>query len=216
MAVFEALSIGASIFGGFSKAQAKRKAIKAQNKANEKAWKISAEALRGDISTAYNRISETREDITASRIDQKVALRMAAGKAEGERNVQAAQMGIQGRRASRDVAKDIRQTEANQISDIEFNSVVQLRNTVRAFNDTAKQAVTALNNSAPIKQDVPSVLSSVIGGISAGLSAYSGMNANAKTDFKNIFNFKGSAGPTTIKATQFKKPVGLGALHDEY
>ena len=91
-----------------------QKLIAAQNAAERAAWMDSLQQVRDQLSVAYNRTQQGIAEINRDKLASKMAIRKAAMSAKGEVSVQAAQLGIAGRRGSRK-RTDIAREEAGRI-----------------------------------------------------------------------------------------------------
>lgn len=188
-----AVGLASSILGGMSQ----RKAIKAQNAAELKQWHLAYKEVRRQLGVSYGRTQTAINEINRDKIRTQMAVRVAGRVTKGTRAVKAAQMGIQGKRASRDIYVPVDREVANAVSDAERNAAIQEQNALNQYNDTAQAAINNLNNNAPLSRAVPS-----IGGILVG--------ALAETDFSSAFK---NNTPTKVDAPSIEG--GYGAIIGE-
>jgi len=182
------------MIGGMASAylsgRANKKAIEAQNRSNQAAWDASAQVLRDQLSVAYNRTQIGVAEVNRDRLASKLAIRRAQHKTVGTKNVQAAQLGISGRRGQGLLTQEVNRAAADAISDTDIGAEVQMTNVVNAFNDSARTAVANLNAHAPSAQQVPSTANLLINTLGTGVKYYSTLSKNQQTDLLNNFNFK--------------------------
>jgi len=191
--------IASSLIGGF----AERKAIKAQNKVNIQNWNNTYKEVRVQLGVLHSRTVQEKLDINRDKIRTQMGARVAARRVKGTSAVKAAQMNIQGRRASRDIYVSADREAANQVSDAEINSEVQMRNATNRFNDTARSAINNLNAQAPLKIGEPSILGILADTTSGAIDTYKGMSSAQQNDFKGMFpKFNtGSTSGATVKVS---------------
>jgi len=139
------LNLASSILGSVQA----NKNLKAQYKAAERQYKMNVSATRLMLNSLNMRTNTQSSEITRDKIRQEIDIEKSAIKAEGSRRVQAAQMGIAGKRAALSITQDIDREKANLISDTEINAEIQQRNLRNQYYDRANQAITNLNNSVP-------------------------------------------------------------------
>lgn len=168
----------------------KVKAINAQNIANAEAFKVATQAIRDQLSLAYNRTLTIMTQVKRDRIVTQLAIRKAGVKARGQETVRAAQLNIQGKRAQMDISRDVSREEANMISDTKISSEIEMINTVNQFNDAANAAVANLNNQRPSPVTAPSGMTGLLNTVGAGLNYYNNLSETQKQDTRNVFSFK--------------------------
>jgi len=166
---------------------AQRKAIKAQNAAELAQWKRTYKEVRRQLGVAYGRTQTQISEANRDKVRNQMAARVAGRQAKGSRSVKAAQMGIQGRRASRDIYVPVDREVANAVSDEARNATIKEQNALNHFNDTAQAAIINLNNNAPLARAVPSIGGIIAGAASTALNIYSSMSPSQQADFKNTF-----------------------------
>ena len=179
-------SVATSILGTW----AQNKQIKEANRIAKEQWYRGLQAVRDQISTAFNRTQKVRSDILRDRIRSKMAVRSAAASAKGTRRVQAAQLGIQGRRASRLVTSDIERAEGQELSDADINAQTQLTTLHHSYTDSANAAIANLNSWSPVAAPTTGFVAGSIAGLNAGLDTYNSLSQNQKSDLKSLFTFK--------------------------
>lgn len=188
-------SIASSILGD----RANRENIKAQNAANMQAWETATQSIRDQLTVAYNRTLTGLYEINRDKIRTQVAAKAAGKKAVGEALVEAAQLGIEGRRGSNKV-RGVEREVANTVSDADITASVESENTVNSFNDAAENAIRNLNTQAPTNLSSPSRITTTVNAIGAGLDYYSKLTPSQKSDVR--FNFK-TIGDATTNALNF-------------
>ena len=139
------LNLASSILGSVQA----NKDLKAQYKAAERQYKMNVSATRLMLNSLNMRTNTQSSEITRDKIRQEIDIEKSAIKAKGSRRVQAAQMGIAGKRAALSITQDIDREKANLVSDTEINAEIQQRNLRNQYYDRANQAITNLNNSVP-------------------------------------------------------------------
>ena len=139
------LNLASSILGSVQA----NKDLKAQYKAAEQQYKMNVSATRLMLNSLNMRTNIQSSEITRDKINQEININKSAIKVEGTNRVQAAQMGIAGKRGSMAITQDIDRESANLISDTERNAEIQQRNLKNQYYDRANQAITNLNNSIP-------------------------------------------------------------------
>lgn len=192
-------SAGASVIGSmvtsFLSGRAEKKRIQAENAAKLAAWQEAVVDLREQLTTAYNRSEIELSEINRDKVTNKMAVRVAGGKAKGTAQVQAAQIGVAGRRGFRSITSEIGRQEADAINEIEVNTEIAFTNSVNAFNDTASAAIANLNRQRPGMSAGPSTMDMLGGSLNSGMDAYSKLSTSQQADLRSNFNFKSSATP---------------------
>lgn len=198
-----ALSVATSILG----TMADNKRIKEANRLAKEQWNKGLQAVRDQISTAFNRTARVRADIVRDRIRGKMNIRAAAASAKGVRRVSAAQLGIQGRRAGRLITSDIEREEAQAISDTDTNTETALYNTFIGFTDSANAAIANLNSWSPVAKQTTGFTAGAVSALNTGFTAYNALSEKQKSDLKSKFNFKSA--PKISTAAQIDPYEGM-------
>lgn len=190
-----------SLAGSILNYSSQKSAIEAQNRANKAAWERAAQDTRDQLTIAYNRTLTGLQEVNRDKIRNKIAVRSAGAKAVGTASVQAAQLGIVGRRGST-APQEIEREVAQKVSDAQINSEIQSRNLTQAYTDTATAAVDNLNNQAPTLYEGPGTLEMLTGTLSTGVNYYNQLSSAQKSDVKS--NFKWAA-------TKLTEPLSWGS-----
>ena len=178
------LNLASSILGSVQA----NKDLKAQYKAAERQYKMNVSATRLMLNSLNMRTNTQSSEITRDKIRQEIDIEKSAIKAEGSRRVQAAQMGIAGKRAALFITQDIDREKANLISDTEINAEIQQRNLRNQYYDRANQAITNLNNSIPNVQVGQSPWEAGLNTAATLVQTYNTFDKYDKAEFKQDLN----------------------------
>lgn len=184
-------SIGmvSSLVGSITSYASQRNALKDANASAVDSWNKAAQETRDQLTIAYNRTLTSLNEVNRDKIYTKIAARKAGIKATGQVAVQAAQLGIEGRRGVNMQEREINSEVANTISDAEINSQIQAINVTNAYTDAATSAVYNLNSQAPTSTSIPSTASMIADTLGAGVNYYNKLSPAQKSDMKENFNW---------------------------
>lgn len=181
--------LASSMIGTYLSNHAENKRIEDQNELDQQAFDFALSKLRDQLTVAYQRTQTGLSEINRDKLTRQLAVRKAGIEGRGEATVQAAQLGVQGRRGS-STAKDITREEANLISEANIDAAVEESNAINAFNDAANQAVSNLNMHRPFAVQTKSTGEMLTESIGSGLTYYTKLSSAQKADLKSTFNWK--------------------------
>lgn len=184
MSIAGSVGLVSSLVGSFASGIAQKKVAKSTNKALTDSWADAAQATRDQLTVAYNRTLTSLEEVNRDKIYTQIAAKSAGVAAKGTAEVNAAQLGIEGKRGVSFQTREIDREVANVVSDSEINAQVQVINTTNAFTDAAKAAVNNLNNQSPVGVSVPSTLTMVTDVLGSGVNYYNKLSTAQRSDLK--------------------------------
>jgi len=184
MSIAGSVGLVSSLVGAFASGIAQKKIAKSTNKALTDSWADAAQATRDQLTVAYNRTLTSLEEVNRDKIYTQIAAKSAGIAAKGTAEVNAAQLGIEGKRGVSFQTREIDREVANVVSDSEINAQVQVINTTNAFTDAAKAAVNNLNNQSPVGVSVPSTLTMVTDVLGSGVNYYNKLSTAQRSDLK--------------------------------
>lgn len=184
MSIAGSVGLVSSLVGSFASGIAQKKIAKSTNKALTDSWADAAQATRDQLTVAYNRTLTSLEEVNRDKIYTQIAAKSAGIAAKGTAEVNAAQLGIEGKRGVSFQTREIDREVANVVSDSEINAQVQVINTTNAFTDAAKAAVNNLNNQSPVGVSVPSTLTMVTDVLGSGVNYYNKLSTAQRSDLK--------------------------------
>ena len=184
MSIAGSVGLVSSLVGSFASGIAQKKVAKSTNKALTDSWADAAQATRDQLTVAYNRTLTSLEEVNRDKIYTQMAAKSAGVAAKGTAEVNAAQLGMEGKRGVSFQTREIDREVANVVSDSEINAQVQVINTTNAFTDAAKAAVNNLNNQSPVGVSVPSTLTMVTDVLGSGVNYYNKLSTAQRSDLK--------------------------------
>jgi len=184
MSIAGSVGLVSSLVGSFASGIAQKKVAKSTNKALTDSWADAAQATRDQLTVAYNRTLTSLEEVNRDKIYTQIAAKSAGIAAKGTAEVNAAQLGIEGKRGVSFQTREIDREVANVVSDSEINAQVQVINTTNAFTAAAKAAVNNLNNQSPVGVSVPSTLTMVTDVLGSGVNYYNKLSTAQRSDLK--------------------------------
>ena len=184
MSIAGSVGLVSSLVGSFASGIAQKKIAKSTNKALTDSWADAAQATRDQLTVAYNRTLTSLEEVNRDKIYTQIAAKSAGIAAKGTAEVNAAQLGIEGKRGVSFQTREIDREVANVVSDSEITAQVQVINTTNAFTDAAKAAVNNLNNQSPVGVSVPSTLTMVTDVLGSGVNYYNKLSTAQRSDLK--------------------------------
>lgn len=184
MSIAGSVGLVSSLVGSFASGIAQKKIAKSTNKALTDSWADAAQATRDQLTVAYNRTLTSLEEVNRDKIYTQIAAKSAGVAAKGTAEVNAAQLGMEGKRGVSFQTREIDREVANVVSDSEINAQVQVINTTNAFTDAAKAAVNNLNNQSPVGVSVPSTLTMVTDVLGSGVNYYNKLSTAQRSDLK--------------------------------
>ncbi len=184
MSIAGSVGLVSSLVGSFASGIAQKKIAKSTNKALTDSWADAAQATRDQLTVAYNRTLTSLEEVNRDKIYTQIAAKSAGIATKGTAEVNAAQLGIEGKRGVSFQTREIDREVANVVSDSEINAQVQVINTTNAFTDAAKAAVNNLNNQSPVGVSVPSTLTMVTDVLGSGVNYYNKLSTAQRSDLK--------------------------------
>lgn len=184
MSIAGSVGLVSSLVGSFASGTTQKKIAKSTNKALTDSWADAAQATRDQLTVAYNRTLTSLEEVNRDKIYTQIAAKSAGIAAKGTAEVNAAQLGIEGKRGVSFQTREIDREVANVVSDSEINAQVQVINTTNAFTDAAKAAVNNLNNQSPVGVSVPSTLTMVTDVLGSGVNYYNKLSTAQRSDLK--------------------------------
>lgn len=184
MSIAGSVGLVSSLVGSFASGIAQKKIAKSTNKALTDSWADAAQATRDQLTVAYNRTLTSLEEVNRDKIYTQIAAKSAGIAAKGTAEVNAAQLGIEGKRGAGFQMREIDREVADVVSDAEINAQVQVINTTNAYTDAAKAAVNNLNNQSPVGVSVPSTLTMVTDVLGSGVNYYNKLSTAQRSDLK--------------------------------
>ena len=168
-------------------------------------WEENKELTAEYLATSAYRTERAYDEATRTAIRTKMSALRAGISARGDAEVKAAALGIQGKRATPEITRDISRAEADAISDANINLKTELTNITEHFNDLAQKAIMNLNNARPTFQAGISTGDMLLGAVSQGMNYYHGLSATSKAEinstFSGLFSSNTTTGATLIDAT---------------
>lgn len=178
------LSMASSILGSVDESAK----IDQLNAFNKQQWENNVAITSEMIGTLSERTDRAYDDATQQAVRTKMSVIRAGIEAKGEAEVKAAAIGIQGKRATREITRDISRAEAEAISDANINLQTELSNITEYFNDTANRAIMNLNNARPVYQETPGIQDILLSAGLSGFEYYRGMSDASKAEISAGFN----------------------------
>ena len=183
-----AFSMASSAFAGIQR----NKNLAAQYKQMEKQHEMNMSATRIALNSLDMRVGRQASQIERDRVRAQAQISQQAYTAEGTARVQAAQLGITGKRADLYKTQDIERTEARLLENIDETAEIEQENLKNNLLDSANRMIVNLNNQIP---NVPTQnkWDTVLSTTQTALSTYASMDKTDKAQFKHdisgFFNF---------------------------
>ena len=139
------LSIASSVLGGIQQ----NKNLSAQYKQIEAQHEMNIAVTRSMLNSLGMRVNRVSTEITRDKLAEQKNIHTQATEARGSLRVQAAQLGVTGKRSPLNIQQKVGRAEADAISDSEVNAETQQWNLKQTHLDQAQSAITNLNNQIP-------------------------------------------------------------------
>jgi len=178
------LAVASSVLGTMQK----NANLKAQYKAIEQQHELNVSITRSMLNTLDMRVNRQSSEITRDKLRTQRDIQAQATTAVGESRVQAAQIGVTGRRASLAVSQGIERKAADLMSDAQINAETEQWNLIQSHQDQASRAIANLNNSIPNIPQADSPWLGVVGAVQTGANVYFGSDKFDKAKFKQYFS----------------------------
>ena len=139
------LSIASSVLGGVQR----NKDLEAQYRQMEAQHQMNIAVTRTMLNSLSMRVNRQFMEINRDKLRIQKDIHGQAVEARGQLRVQAAQLGVTGKRSALNIQQRVGRAEADAISDSEINAEIQQWNQNETHYDTAQRAITNLNNQIP-------------------------------------------------------------------
>ena len=182
------MNLASSVFGNIQQ----NKNLEAQYRQMRQQHELNMSATRIALNSLDMRVGRQSSQIERDRVQAQAQIAQQAYTAKGSARVQAAQMGITGRRANLYKTQGIERTEARMLEDIDLTAEIEQENLRNKELDTANRMIVNLNNQIPNVPQPDSILSQTLDVAQTGLQTYASMDkydrAQFKSDVKSYFN----------------------------
>ena len=177
------LSLASSILGGYAQYQQSQ----ATREAAQKQWDLNLATTRLTLNTLDQRANVVSNQITSERLRVQIAANSAAVKAEGKNRTQMATMGTSGKRNEIAIQADPWRPAGNISTEATVEARRQEWTLQDQVTDQSRQAVAALNNSAPVTgiSSSTAALASIVGVGNSLVNQYNKLDVYSRADITN-------------------------------